>query len=113
MIEEPFPGAEQDRDDRDIHLVDEAGSQILLDRGRATAQPDVAAAGCVECLLERYLDARGWDVQWPTVVMTARPAHATTPPMRLAIDDHASPAWLAGPVGFARPVGPAPMQITS
>jgi ribosomal protein S18 acetylase RimI-like enzyme len=45
--------------------------------------------------LERYLDARGWEVQWPTVVMTARPGHATTLQMRLAIEDHASPPWLA------------------
>jgi ribosomal protein S18 acetylase RimI-like enzyme len=45
--------------------------------------------------LELHLDARGWDVQWPTVVMTAPPARAATLPTRLAIEDHASPAWLA------------------
>jgi ribosomal protein S18 acetylase RimI-like enzyme len=44
--------------------------------------------------LERRLEARGWDVQWPTLVMTAPAGRATTQATRLAIDDHASPAWL-------------------
>lgn len=40
------------------------------------------------------LDARGWEEQWPTVVMTGPPGGGSLPP-ELAIDDHASRAWLA------------------
>jgi N-acetylglutamate synthase len=44
--------------------------------------------------LERHLDARGWEVQWPTLVMSASPGFAAPHPRRLVIEDHASATWL-------------------
>lgn len=48
-------------------------------------------------VLERELDAQGWEVQWPTLVMTAAPAPAGppgSPGPRLTVEDHADAAWL-------------------
>lgn len=39
------------------------------------------------------LDARGWEEQWPTVVMTGPPGGGSRLP-ELVIEDHASRAWL-------------------
>lgn len=45
------------------------------------------------------LDRRGWQTQWPTVVMTAPPVAGATPGSSavaaLAIDDSATPEWLS------------------
>jgi hypothetical protein len=50
LAEEPRAGAEQDRDDVDPHLIDEAGSDVLLDRLRAAADRDVLfPAAAVAC----------------------------------------------------------------
>ena len=57
VVEEALATAEEDRHDRDVQLVDEAGAQVLLDGRRAAAEPDVVAAGRVDRLLERGLDA--------------------------------------------------------
>ena len=48
VVEEALAPAEQDGDDHQVHVVDQAGAQVVLDRGSATADPDVAAAGGIE-----------------------------------------------------------------
>lgn len=46
--------------------------------------------------LERELDRRGWEVQWPTLVMATAPrAQADATALALEVEDHASPPWLA------------------
>src|SRR2546428_13433683 len=46
-----------------MHLVDEAGTQVLLDRGCASAKPDVCAVRCFERPLERRFDSVGDEVE--------------------------------------------------
>lgn len=58
VIEESLAAAEQDRHDRQVHLVDQPRPKILLDGGRTTAEPDILAGGCRESLVERRLDRR-------------------------------------------------------
>jgi hypothetical protein len=43
-VEEPLPTPQQQRHVRQMHLVDQPGTQILLDRGGAAAKPDVLPA---------------------------------------------------------------------
>jgi hypothetical protein len=43
-VEEPLPTPKQQRHVRQMHLVDQPGTQILLDRGGAAAKPDVLPA---------------------------------------------------------------------
>lgn len=57
VVEGAFAPAQQDRDDHEVQVVDQAGPQALLDRGRTTADPDVEAAGGLECSFQRVLDA--------------------------------------------------------
>jgi hypothetical protein len=49
---ERLAGAQQDRRDDNVHVVDEVGSQILSDGGHPSAETDIAAAGRLVCLLE-------------------------------------------------------------
>ena len=57
VVEEPLAAAEQDGHDHQVHVVDQASAEILLNGGSATADPDVVSVGGVERLLERRLDA--------------------------------------------------------
>lgn len=57
VVEEPLAAAEQDRHDRQVYFVDQAGPKVLLHRRSAAADPDFVAVGCLERLLERRLDA--------------------------------------------------------
>src|SRR5690348_8199 len=51
--------AEQDRRNRDVHLVDEPRLEILSHRGNATAELDVEAARGLSGALERILNPTG------------------------------------------------------
>ena len=57
MVEETFAAAEEDGHDRQVQIVDEAGPQVLLDRGHAAAEPDVGLAGGIGRPLQGRLDA--------------------------------------------------------
>ena len=48
VVKEALAGAKEDRDDRQVNLVDQPRPQVLLDRGRAATQPHVLAAGGLE-----------------------------------------------------------------
>ena len=46
-----------------MHLVDQAGAQVLLDGRHAAAEPDILALGRLPRALERDLDARGDEME--------------------------------------------------
>jgi len=52
-VEEADASAQQDWGDVDLHLVEEAGRQVLLGDVGASGDLDVFAAGCVARSLER------------------------------------------------------------
>jgi hypothetical protein len=58
-VQEMLPGAEQDRSDGEMQLVDQAGPQILPNRGHAATEADIAAAGCRGRLLQGGVNAFG------------------------------------------------------
>src|SRR5262245_17631698 len=75
--EEMLTRAQQNRGDREMHLVDQTGPQIVPDRGNAAAKADILAAGGFKAALERSLDAIGDKVKggaarhgdrWPRIV---------------------------------------------
>src|SRR5687768_11802055 len=53
-VPEAYAAAEQDRDHHDVHVVDEPGREELADRGGATAEAYVLAAGGLAGRLERF-----------------------------------------------------------
>jgi len=57
--EKMFPGAEQDRCNGEVHIVDQSGPQILPDRRHSAAEADVLAAGGVDGAFKRLIDAVG------------------------------------------------------
>src|SRR6266446_2515686 len=66
--------AEQDGGDREMHLVDEPGLEVLTDRRDAAAQPHVFPAGCPDRLLERVMDAGGHELKYSVAFHTQRVA---------------------------------------
>src|SRR5579859_5705192 len=62
-VEEPLAAAEQDRHDYKVHFVDQAGAEVLLNGGRAAAEPHVPAVRGSVCLLQRGLDAIGYEME--------------------------------------------------
>ena len=56
VVEEALTAAEQYWHDRDVHLVDQAGAEVLLDGCHPAAESDVLTVRCVERLLERRFD---------------------------------------------------------
>src|SRR5215207_3014942 len=56
-VEEPLATPEQHWRVRQMHLVDQPGTQILLDRGGATTKPDVLPARRRVRLLQRSFGA--------------------------------------------------------
>src|ERR671930_731868 len=52
-VPEAHASAEQDRDDHDVHVVDEPGSKEVADRGGASADAYVLAVGGLAGRLER------------------------------------------------------------
>jgi hypothetical protein len=71
MVEEALTAAQEDGDDRDVQFVDQAGAEVLLDGGRATAEPDILPLGGVERSLQRGVDAVV-DVVPPFIVIGGR-----------------------------------------
>src|SRR5256885_2176134 len=61
--EKVLSGAEQDGRNRQVHLVDQSGAQILPDRSDPAAEPDVLAVGCIEGALKCSVDAVGNEVE--------------------------------------------------
>src|SRR5213083_3464577 len=55
--------AEQDRRDRDVHLVDEPRLEILSHRGGASADLDIEFAGGLPGALERFLNSAGDEME--------------------------------------------------
>src|SRR6185295_13916356 len=62
-IEQPLASTEHDRRDCDVHLVDKAGTKILLDRVRPTADPHVQSAGGLACTVESLANASRDEVE--------------------------------------------------
>ena len=58
-----LPRAKQDGGVREMHLVDESGLEVLSDRGYASAQSDVLAAGGTLGELQRVMNAAGHEVK--------------------------------------------------
>ena len=59
IVEQSLATAEQRRGKADLHLVDEAGREVLPRNLCATGKRDIAAGRCVTRLLERRFDAVG------------------------------------------------------
>src|SRR2546421_11067924 len=55
--------AEQDRRDRDMHLVDEPRLEILAHRGRPAADLDIELARGLTGAPERFLDSAGDEIE--------------------------------------------------
>src|SRR5688500_3675119 len=61
--EQVLPGAEQDGRHGEVHLVDQAGLQILTNGGDAATDANVVAAGRGPRTLQRRVDAPGDEVE--------------------------------------------------
>ena len=59
-----LPGPEQDGRDGQVQLVNEAGAEVLPDRGHAATQSDVAAACGVPGLLQRGVNPVGDEMKY-------------------------------------------------
>jgi len=58
-IEQPLAAAQERRHDVELHLVDEAGRQILLRGSRSAGEGHILAAGGAPRQLQRGLDPGG------------------------------------------------------
>jgi hypothetical protein len=54
-----FTGAEQNRHDSNVHLVDQDGLKVVADGADAATQPDILTIGGFSPLLQSGLDAVG------------------------------------------------------
>jgi hypothetical protein len=54
--EQPLAPAQQDRRDGDVQLVDQVGTQVLLDRVGAAANAHIHSPGCVARPLQRLVN---------------------------------------------------------
>lgn len=61
--EKVFPGAEEDRSNGEVHLVDEAGLKVLADGGDAAAKANVLTFGSAGGALKSSVDAIGDEVE--------------------------------------------------
>jgi hypothetical protein len=70
-------GAKEDRADRDVHLVDKPGLEVLPDRRDTTAEANILTVGCVGRPLQRGMDSVRDEVKgcsavhgdwWPGVI---------------------------------------------
>ncbi len=73
-VQEMLPGAEQDGSDGEMQLVDQAGPQILPNRGHAATEADIAAAGCRGRLLQGSVNAFGDEAKLRLRRLLAPPA---------------------------------------
>jgi len=62
-VQQMLSGAEQDRRDGQLHLVDQAGAQVLSNRGNAATQSNVEAARGFPCPLERRVNAISYEME--------------------------------------------------
>ena len=53
VVEESFAASQKDGHHHQVHLVDQASAEVLLDGGRAAANPHVVAVGGLERSVER------------------------------------------------------------
>lgn len=58
-----FSGAEEDRREGQVHVIDEPGAKVLPDGGNSAAHADIAAVGSVNRSLERSVNAIGDKVE--------------------------------------------------
>src|SRR6185437_5201431 len=72
--EQRLAGPEDDRRDRDVHLVDQPRLQVLADGADAAADADVLAACGLTRLAQRRLDAIGHEVKRRAALHGERPA---------------------------------------
>jgi hypothetical protein len=61
-----FTGAKKDRGNRQMQVVDKSGSEVLLDGGDASSNPDVLALGSVDGSFKCRVDAFGDEVKGGT-----------------------------------------------
>ena len=57
ILKETFPAAEQQRDEHEVQIIDESGSQVLTDRCPPTARHDIPALRGLSRLCERGLNS--------------------------------------------------------
>src|SRR5258708_37460267 len=102
MVEQALPAAEQYGGDRQVHLVDEASFQVLLDGRRPAPKPDVLSIGRFERSLECRFDAVGDEVE-------RRPALHRDRLMRMVREhEHWMVIWRGG-----APTTPTPTACSS
>lgn len=56
-LEQPLASTEHDRRDCDVHLIDEAGTKILLDSAGSAANTDIFPFRCVASPVKRLVNA--------------------------------------------------------
>jgi hypothetical protein len=66
VVQEVLPGAEQYRPEGEMQVVDQAGAQVLPNRGDPAAEADVAIAGCSFRLLQGGVNALGEEAKLRT-----------------------------------------------
>jgi len=62
-VQQMLSGAEQDGRDGELHLVDQAGAQVLSNRGNAATQSNVETVRGVSCPLERRVNTIGYEME--------------------------------------------------
>src|SRR5947199_71504 len=62
-LEQSLSLAQQDRRDRDVQLIDEARTKILLDRVRSTANAHIHSVRCVARPVQRLVNTAGDEVE--------------------------------------------------
>ena len=63
IAKDAFAAADEDGGEDEMHLVDEAGAQVLLDGGGASAEANIFAVGGGDGLLQRAVNAVGDEVE--------------------------------------------------
>src|SRR5260370_34755643 len=79
VVQEILPGTEQDGSDGEMQLVDQAGAQILPNRGYAAAEADVAAARRGGRLLQSGVKAFAGQTKLPASPPPVLPPPELTP----------------------------------
>src|SRR5579862_3175751 len=93
--------SEQRWRDRDVKLVDKAGTKILLDCSNTAAKSDVLATGCLTGALKSYFDVVGDEVKHRATLHCKRRAS-----MMSQHEDVAVIGWFVAPPAFPVVVRP-------
>src|SRR5580698_7606206 len=56
IVEESLAATQQDGHNRNMHLINERSTQVLLDSGCATSDKDITVSGRLECCTEGYFN---------------------------------------------------------